>query len=317
MQYLRSMVLLSCLTLFTGCSATSNTTWIENPVVQQMTIDSIGNCRGVFVWEGSVWLYGDREGEGIIRRLEWVGPNGDEPMLVDTGETYELKLYRNRYARNDDTEKLPRNPIPHPTGITYHPDYDTFIGNTIDQQGTIYAIHYLGLTESGSLDDWIMNKVVDDLANNGTRPEFVRYNNKWVIATADYGNEKNQLRLYDPDKLKVASKTSDEGVLVAAFDCGPYVQSLHWIDSEQTLVLAQNQTSGLGYRLTLLKFGDGSEPPIVDRVIDLGYPTDELEGFAIVAPGWAVMCSARQENNVSIIRWPIESARTRPPGTTP
>lgn len=305
--------LLICLTLLTGCHSGQAIERIENPIVQQLTIDNIGACQGLFVWEGSLWMYGDRGNKGVIKRLEWVGPNDKgDPMLIDTGETYELMLYRNRFSRTNDKEKLPRNLIPHPTGLTHHPDYDTFIGNTVDQQGTIYHIHYLGLTESGSLDDWINNKVIDDLATNGTRPEFIRYNGKWVIATADYGERGNQLRLYDPAKLKTATKTSDPGVLIASFGCGPFIQSMHWIDEADTLVLAQNQTAGLGYRLTLLDFSPPKPAhmsqllPFTRRVIDLERPTDELEGFAIVAPGWAVMTSASKENNVTIIRWPIE-----------
>lgn len=299
--------LLLCLTLLAGCATqTAKTERIDIAIIQQQTIENIGACQGVFVWEGSVWLYGDRDNKGIIKRMDWIGPDQPGgPSLVDTGETYELKLFRNRFSRTNDLEKLPLNLIPHPTGLTHHPDYDTFIGNTVNQQGTIYHIHFLGLTESGSLDDWINNKIVDDLANNGTRPEFVRYNGRWLLATADYGDQGNQLRLYDPDKLKSASKTSDPGVLVAAFDTGPFVQSMHWIDDEQTLVLAQNQTAGKGYRLTLLKFSEGPEPPTVSRTMDLVSPRDELEGFAVVAPGWAILTSASRQNNVSLIRWPI------------
>ncbi|MEM6505955.1 MAG: hypothetical protein AAF711_10965 [Planctomycetota bacterium] len=299
--------LLLGLALLAGCQGTSQTDDIENPVVQQLTIDDIGACQGMFIHDGSVWLYGDRNNKGIIKRLEWVGPNDNGgPMLVDTNEVYELWLYRNRFTQRNDQEQLPRNLIPHPTGLTHHEEVGTFIGNTVEQKGTIYHIVWWGFTQSGSLDDWVKNKVVDDLATNGTRPEFVRHNGRWLIATADYGDQGNQLRLYDPEKLKTAQKTSDKGVLVAAFDCGPFVQSMHWIDQTQTLVLAQNQKAGLGYRLTLMRFGDGPEPPVVERVIDLDAPTDELEGFGIVAPGWAVMSSAMTENNVTIIRWPIQ-----------
>ncbi|MFK7789365.1 MAG: hypothetical protein AB8C95_07755, partial [Phycisphaeraceae bacterium] len=225
-------------------------------------------------------------------------------------------------SRNNEDEQLPRNVIPHPTGLTHHPDHDAFIGNTDDGDGTIYSLHFLGLTESGSLDDWITNKVIDDLATNGTRPEFVRYNGQWVIATADNSDQGSQLRLYDPAKLKKASKTSDEDVLIAAFDCGPFVQSLHWIDETSTLVMTQNQATGLGYRLTLLDLNPiptdqpgtvvqpspiGNLPPSLKRTLDLNQPADQLTGFAVVAPGWAVMTSASKENNVTIIRWPIET----------
>ncbi|MBX2853121.1 MAG: hypothetical protein KTR15_15410 [Phycisphaeraceae bacterium] len=306
--------LLLCLALLVGCQTGPAVDRIDNPIIAQYTIDNIGACQGVFVWEGSVWMYGDRGNKGVIKRLEWIGPNDEgKPMLRDAGETYELMLYRNRFSRTNEDEQLPRNLIPHPTGLTHHPKYDAFIGNTVDQKGTIYSLHFLGLTESGSLDDWITNKVIDDLATNGTRPEFVRWNGRWLIATADYGDKDNKLRLYDPEKLKTAKKTSDPGVLIAAFNCGPFVQSMHWIDQENTLVLAQNQTAGLGYRLTLLDFTPRSgylrhlESPTVKRIIDLGQPTDELEGFAIVAPGWAIMTSAMEENNATVIRWPIKS----------
>ena len=298
---------LLCLILLTGCQSNSLVERVDGVVVEQLTIKDIGACQGIFIHDGSVWLYGDRDNKGIIKRLEWVGPNNNgDPMLVDTNEIYELWLYRNRFTQRNDQEQLPRNLIPHPTGLTHHEEIGTFIGNTVDQKGTIYHIVWWGFTQSGSLDDWVKNKTIDDLATNGTRPEFVRYNGRWLIATADYGDEGNQLRLYDPEKLKKASKTSDQGVLVAAFDCGPFVQSMHWIDEAQTLVLAQNQTAGLGYRLTLMKFSDGPEAPVVERVIDLGNPTDELEGFGIIAPGWAVMSSAMKENNVTVIKWPIE-----------
>lgn len=307
MKRLAYAPLLLCLILFAGCQTGQAIEQVDNPIVEQITVPRLGACQGVFVWEGSVWVYGDR-GKGIVKRLEWVGPNDKgEPMLKDAGETYELMLYRNRFSKSNEDEELQRNLIPHPTGITHRPEYDAFIGNTVDQQGTIYSVHFLGLTESGTLDDWINNKTIDDLATNGTRPEFVRYNSKWVIATADYGDQNNQLRLYDPKKLKKAKKTSDQGVLIAAFDCGPFVQSMHWIDEDNTLVLAQNQTAGKGYRLTLLKFGEGTQAPTVERTIDLTNPNDELEGFAIVAPGWAVLTSASEENNVSIIRWPIKA----------
>ncbi len=299
--------LLTCLLLAVGCSSGPSVQRVSNPVVAQQTVEGIGACQGVMVLDGSVWLYGDR-GKGIVRRLEWAGVDANgKPSLRDSRENYELMLYRNLFAKNDQETKLSSNLIPHPTGLTFNRELGTFIGNTVNQKGTIYHFFWEGFTESGNLDDWVYNVTSDDLAVNGTRPEFVRFNGQWFIATADYGDKANQLRLYDPEKLAKAKRTSDPGVRVAAFDCGPFVQSLHWIDAENTLVLVQNQTAGLGYRLTLMKFGEDQSAPVVERVIDMGQPTDELEGFAIVAPGWAVLTSSSAEQNVSIIRWPIEA----------
>lgn len=301
MKKIITLLLLALVFVIAGCGTV-------NPVVRQQTIKNVGACQGVFVHEGSIWMYGDRDGQGVMRRLTWAGPEIEGgPKLIDTGDLYELTLYRNFGVKRQPDVKLGSQPIPHPTGFTHHPKLGTFIGNTVNQKGTIYHITWWGFEESGSLDDWIINATIDDLANNGCRPEFVRWNGRWLIATADYGNQGNKLRLYDPEKLATAAKTSDPGVLVAEFDCGPFVQSMHWIDEDSTLVMAQNQTAGLRYRLTLLKFGEGETPPTVERVIDLDYPEDELEGFAIVAPGWAIMTSAMKENNVTIIRWPIEA----------
>lgn len=296
---------LFCL-LLTACQ-TSSVQTVDNPVVQRQTIPGVGACQGVFVHEGSIWMYGDKKGTGVVRRLEFAGPETENgPKLIDTRETYELVLYRDYTVKHQPDLTLTPDPIPHPTGMTHHKELGTFIGNTVDQKGTIYHIVWWGFEDSGSLDSWVLNATEDDLAINGTRPEYVRWDGRWLIATADYGDAGNFIRLYDPEKLAKAAKTSDPGVLVAQFPCGPFVQSMHWIDEENTLVLAQNQTAGLKYRLTLMKFGEGNAPPTVDRVIDLGYPIDELEGFAVVAPGWAIMSSAMQDGNVSIIKWPIE-----------
>ena len=308
MKRLTLAPLLICLALLTGCQTGPSVDRIDNPVVKRQTIKGIGACQGVAIIEDSVWVYGDDKGKGIIKRLEWVGPDQpDGPKLVDTREKYKLALYRDYSVKEQPKLSLPSEPIPHPTGLTHHEDYGTFIGNTVNQRGTIFHIVWWGFKQSGSLDTWVQNAIEDDLATNGTRPQFVRYNGRWLIATADYGDRGNELRLYDPEKLAKAKKTSDPGVLVAKFPCGPFVQSMHWIDQDNTLVLAQNQTPGQKYRLTLMKFGEGQTPPTVKRIIDLGHPTDELEGFAIVAPGWAIMTSAKKENNVTIIRWPIES----------
>ncbi|MEM1355841.1 MAG: hypothetical protein AAGH88_13275 [Planctomycetota bacterium] len=284
-----------------GCTTAPIRYSVEKPVLVQQTVPGVGACQGLLIHDGSVWLYGDAE-TGVVRRL--VFENG---RLTDTGETYLLTQRRTvrPYTYGDKTVELNQNLLSHPTGLTIHPEFGCFIGDTIMQRGRIYHIDWDRLINDGNLDNAVLNTTYDDLAVNGCRPEFVRWGGRWLIATSDYGDQANQLRLYDPEKLAKAKKTSDPGVLVAQFPCGPFVQSMHWIDHDRTLVLAQNQTAGLGYRLTMLKFGQGAEAPSVERIIDLDYPEDELEGFGIAAPGWAVMTSAMRERNVSITPWPV------------
>lgn len=85
--------------------------------------------------------------------------------------------------------------------------------------------------------------------------------------------------------------------------------------------------------LCLLLLTGGQIGPTIKRIdnaivkqltIDMNQPAEQLTGFAIVAPGskdtpgsrgapgsrgtpgWAIMTSAMTENNVTVIRWPIE-----------
>ena len=72
------------------------------------------------------------------------------------------------------------------------------------------------------------------------------------MATADYGNKANEVRLYDPARLAKAKKTSEPGVVVKKFTCSPWVQNLHWIPSKGVLVLIQNQIEGRRWRFTFV-----------------------------------------------------------------
>ena len=196
--------------------------------------------------------------------------------------------------------------MPHPTGLTHHEEIGTFIGNTTDQLGTIYQVVWWGFKQSGSLDTWIPNRVIDDLATNGTRPEFVRWGDRWLIATADNANEDGQLRFYDPERLKQALNTSDEGVLVASFDCRSNVQGLHWIDEENTLVLMRYSEESDRSLLTLMQMGEEGQAPTAESTLFFSDARGPFTGFAVVEPGWAILTSPSAENNVSFIRWPIE-----------
>ena len=131
-----ALSLLLCVTMLTACQTGSTVERIDTAIVQQLTIQNIGACQGVFVHDGSVWLYGDRGSKGVIKRLKWIGPNEDgQPMLKDAGETYELLLYRNRYSRSNDNEKLPPSPKPPPPRPTPPPHKETKKRHTRHNQG--------------------------------------------------------------------------------------------------------------------------------------------------------------------------------------
>ena len=251
----------------------------------------IGAGQGATAIAGMLYVYGDAD-TGIIRELT-LGPDS---RTTPTGRAIRL-------TRNGE------NILPHPTGLTHHPEIGTFIGDTVRQQGVIYHIDWNRALADGNLDNAILNTTIDDLAVNGTRPEFVRAGDRWLIATSDYGSTDNALRLYDPERLKHASRTSAPGVLVASTPCGPFVQTIEWVDEHECLLLVQNITPGLGWRLTSATL-DADGVATFDEPQDLATPTDELEGLAIIGDR-AVAVSASRRDNVFPVTLTIESPSSR------
>ncbi|MFD2569477.1 hypothetical protein ACFSUS_02470 [Spirosoma soli] len=264
-------------------------------LTQSTTIDSLGACQGVSYQQGKAYLYGDRE-VGMIRTYN-VGQTG----LTYTGQ--EVKLTEGG-----------KDVINHPTGIAYNGKGPTFIGNSIrlNPEGTkwravIYCVNWEGLLRTQTLDGNLLNTIEDDACIQGTRPEYVQYNNKWYVATADYGDKGNEVRFYDPEKLAKAKKTSEPGVVVRKFTCTPWVQNLHWIPSKGLLVLIQNQIQGRKWRFTFidLKKSVESGQQQVIKVIDTD-KADELEGFALLnsqTAGLAVTSSTTDNVHFVNVSW--------------
>lgn len=252
------------------------------------TIDGIGAGQGLALHDGYVWVYGDAD-TGVVRQHRWDAARG---QLVSTG--VDILLTR-------EGEDL----VPHPTGLTFHPVHGAFLGNTVDGRGTIYVIDWALAVADRTLDRAVKQVIEDDVAANGTRPELVRVGDTWYVATADYGDHGNELRLYDPDRLATAARTSEEGVLVARHPGGSFVQSMHWIDPWETLVLAQNQAHGTGFRLTVGRLGpEGLEGPPPYDVPD---ERRELEGVVQLPSGEMLLLDAMAEDNLRLGRlsgWP-------------
>jgi len=264
-------------------------------ISKSITIDSLGACQGVSYQAGKVYLYGDRE-VGMIRAYTVKGDS-----LTYTGQEIKLTV---------DGQDV----INHPTGIAYNKTGPTFIGNSIrlNPEGTkwravIYLVNWAGLLRTGTLDGNLLSTIEDDACIQGTRPEYVQYQNKWYVATADYGDKANEVRLYDPIRLAKAKKTSEPGVVAQKFTCSPWVQNLHWIPSKGILVLIQNQIEGRRWRFTFvdLKKSIAAGKQQVIREIDVD-KADELEGFALLnglKSGLAVTSSRRQNVHVMSLSW--------------
>ena len=264
-------------------------------IVRSYTLDSLGACQGVSFQQGRFFLYGDRE-TGVIREYKM-----ENDSLVFRNKEMKLTL--------NDTDV-----INHPTGIACHGKDPVFIGNSIrlNKEGTlwravIYCINWEGLQKTGTLDGNLLNTIEDDTCVQGTRPEYVQYNKKWYVATADYGDKKNEIRLYDPSVLRHAKKTSEKGVLYKKFTCTPWVQNLNWIADKGQLVLIQNQLEGRRWRFTYIDLARSiaSGKQEVINVVDLDR-ADELEGFTFLpgySKGFAVTSSGKDNVNAMSIQW--------------
>jgi hypothetical protein len=267
---------------------------IFNPPNKQVfTLDSLGACQGVCIVEGNLFLYGDRSRTGVIRQYQYTGNT-----MEYLGGECQLTLNGNDI-------------INHPTGIAYF-NGDAFIGNSIRNPenpekwiAAIYRVAWDNLLQYKTLDRSLLNTINDDLAIQGTRPALIEYKGKRYVATSDYGDNGNEVRLYHFEALKNASKTSDKDVFYAKFTCGPWVQNLHWIPQNNTLVLIQNQIEGRQWRLTFVdlekSLSEGKEAII--KVLDFENQ-DELEGFCLLTAQKGIAVSSSRNNNVLIFDMP-------------
>lgn len=269
---------------------------VQMHIREAKTIDSLGACQGISFQHGKALLYGDRE-VGMIRQFSF-----DHDTLV-----YDHKECRLTIDGKDV--------INHPTGVACHNNLPVFVGNSIrlNNEGTawkavIYCINWDGLWKTGTLDGNLRKTIDDDACIQGTRPEYVQYKNKWYVATADYGNHGNEVRLYDPERLAHCNKTSEPGVLYKKFTCTPWVQNLYWMADKGIVVLIQNQTEGSKWRFTYVDLAKSIEVGTqqVIKVVDVDGRADELEGFAFTgsdSKGIAVTSSRKSNVNYMDIGW--------------
>ncbi|WP_353720479.1 hypothetical protein [Dyadobacter sp. 676] len=264
-------------------------------LVSSHTIDSLGACQGASFIDGKVYLYGDRE-VGMVREFTRSGDS-----LHYTGKEIRLTV---------DGKDI----INHPTGIAKHGKLPVFIGNSIrlNAGGTlwkavIYRVDWKGMLKTGRLDGNLIRTIEDDACIQGTRPEYVEFNGKWYVATADYGDKRNEVRLYDPAVLEKADRASAPGVLIKKFSCGPWVQNLHWVAEKGILVLIQNQIEGRKWRFTFVDLKKSLEKgeQVVLNSVDID-KADELEGFTFTGSssrGIAVTSSRRNNVHQVSVSW--------------
>jgi hypothetical protein len=256
------------------------------------TDTALGAAQGIAVRDGTVYAYGDVYGGsprmGVIREYD--------SNLAPTGR--QVKLGR-----------AGRPLIIHPTGLTWDRRFGTFLGDTVLKKAIIYRLDWDRAWADGTLDHAVLDTIDDDTAINGCRPTFVEIGGRALIATADYGDVRPELRLYDPGAMLKAGRTSAPGVVVHRVLCGPFNQNLHWDSASHRLTCVQNVIEGRGWRLDVLDLdraladGRASGPGVRVRTFTFN-PHDELEGYwPLDAQRSLIVTSGRRDNiTLGVIR---------------
>lgn len=262
-----------------------------------VTIDDVGAAQAIFAEGNFIYILSDlyarepgENGPGVIREL-----------FLSTGDNGRQTLRAS--GRQIMLTEAGRDVAAHPTGLTWHPNFGYWLGDTVNQRGRLFQIDFARAIRQGNLDGCVLHEISDDAAINGTRPMFVTLEGgRVVLATSDDGDQSNALRLYDPLALLASDRTSTPGVIFSESPCGPFVQSLASKGNTGELWLVQNQSAGAGYRLTEITL-DATGAIVTENVIDFDQPTSELEGLLWLEPNRNdqtpfIMVSAQPDQNV-------------------
>lgn len=286
-------------------------TWVadaEIEVEQAVTDLGLGAAQGASIRDGKVYAYGDlvlaKPRVGVIKEYSLdLKPTGRVVMLT----------------RNS------RPVIVHPTGLTWDEKYGTFLGDTLKGKATIYRLDWAKAWADGNLDHALLDTIEDDAAVNGCRPVFVQVNGHNLMATADYGEVRPEVRLYDPEVLLAAHRSSAPGVVAYRFLCGPFNQNLAWDAATGRLTCVQNVIEGRGWRLDVLDLNkalaDGrADGPGVRVSRQTFFSHDELEGFCVMpgaGPRGLFVAARRKDNLVIGSARAVEPRPSPPAGKVP
>jgi hypothetical protein len=254
--------------------------------VKVLTVSGLGAAQGASFHAGKVYLYGDcydvKPRVGVIREYS-----------LDFNPTGKVI-----WLRNQDKPL-----IKHPTGLTWHPRWGTFLGDTVTRKAVIYHLDWERAVADGDLSRAVLAVIDDDAAVNGCRPEFVALDDHDFLATADYGDVRPEVRLYDPQKLLEFRRTSASGVIAHRFLAPPFNQNLHWDADAKQLTCVLNVIKGRGWRLETLDLklavADGRAWGPEACVHRQTFPNrDELEGYRPLPNGLGLFVTSSRKNNL-------------------
>ena len=183
---------------------------------------------------------------------------------------------------------------------------------------TIYKLDWDRALKDGNLDAAVLAEIRDDAATNGCRPEYVTLQGRRLLATADYGDVHPAVRLYDPQRLVAAGRSSAPGVCVATIPCGPFNQNLFWDAPARELTCVQNVVAGLGWKLDVFDLrkavADGKLEKARVRTL-IFQPHSELEGWLRLPDGREVFVTSSPKKNIDVGKSKPAPSFSSPAGT--
>jgi hypothetical protein len=285
-----------------------DSTWTANADLRSAetrSMPNLGAMQGITFLDDKVYLYGDVWNAdprvGVIREYT----KDYEP----TGRVVWLRC---------DGKPLLR----HPTGLTRNPRFSTFLGDTVDKKSVLYRFDWQRAWIDGNLDNAVQDVIDDDAAVNGGRPEFVTLEGQDYLATADYGDARPEVRLYDVEKMLAAKRTSAPGVVAYHVLCLPFNQNLHWDATRGELTCVQNVIAGRGWQLEVFDLakavadGRSSGPGVRVRLLAF-LPHDELEGYQPLNDHRGVFVTSSQNANLTVGEIREIAPRESPPVPAP
>ena len=263
--------------------------------------EQLGAAQGVSYRHEHLYFYGDvnsaKPRAGIIREYTLdLKPTGRDIRLARKGKPLIL----------------------HPTGLTWDPEYGCFLGDTVHKVATIYKLDWDRALKDGNLDAAVLAEIRDDAATNGCRPEYVTVQGRRLLATADYGDVRPAVRLYDPRRLVEAKRSTAPGVSVATIPCGPFNQNLFWDATTGRLTCVQNVVAGLGWKLDVFDLQKAVAAGKLEkaRVRTLIFqPHSELEGWLRQPDGREVFVTSSPKDNIYVGKSRPAPSFSTPAGT--
>jgi hypothetical protein len=246
---------------------------------------NLGAAQGVSYRENRLYFYGDvynaKPRVGIIREYTLdLTPTGRDILLARNGKPL----------------------LVHPTGLAWDANFGCFLGDTVYKKATIYKLDWERALKDGNLDSAVLAIIADDAATNGCRPEYVTLKGRRLLATADYGDVRPAVRLYDPQRLVAAGRSSAPGVCVASIPTDPFNQNLWWDAAKGQLTCVQNVVAGLGWKLDVFDLEKavdaGSKLPPARVQTLIFQPHSEMEGWLRLPDGREIYVTSSPKHNI-------------------